>query len=227
MEDPTVAAPAEPKAGVVPGLDLSGYRTTPASVTPIAPGAQINREGVMIEWTDRNIANATFEGTARELLRMQLASPIHPLGEMTFNPIARPRRSGMARHVCRRRRLRQRRAEGHPPDEPAAARQLERQDPAHRPRPARAHRHQHGQRQRALPHPQRQPVRVASTGRARRSGRPACAIRIGWCGTSTRRGPTRAAAVRVQYRAHRVGDGGRSSRRARTTATRCARARRR
>ena len=43
----------------------------------------------MIEWTDRNIANATFEGTARELLRMQLASPIHPLGEMTFNPTAR------------------------------------------------------------------------------------------------------------------------------------------
>ena len=89
MEDPTVEAPAEPKPGVVPGLDLSGYGTTPASVTPIAPGARITREGVMIEWTDRNIANATFEGTARELLRMQLAAPIHPLGEMTFNPTAR------------------------------------------------------------------------------------------------------------------------------------------
>ena len=89
MEDPTVEAPAEPKSGVVPGLDLSGYRTTPASVTPIAPGARITREAVMIEWTDRNIANATFEGSARELLRMQLASPIHPLGEMTFNPTAR------------------------------------------------------------------------------------------------------------------------------------------
>jgi glucose/arabinose dehydrogenase len=35
------------------------------------------------------VANATFEGTARELLRTQLASPIHPLGEMTFNPAAR------------------------------------------------------------------------------------------------------------------------------------------
>jgi mono/diheme cytochrome c family protein len=90
MEDPTVDAPAEPKSGVVPGLDLSGYRTTPASVTPIAPGARITREAVMIEWTDRNIQNSTFEGTARELLRMQLASPIHPLGEMTFNPTARP-----------------------------------------------------------------------------------------------------------------------------------------
>jgi hypothetical protein len=89
MEDPTTEAPAEPKSGVVPGLDLSGYRTTPASVTPMPPGVRITREAVMIEWTDRNIANATFEGTARELLRMQLASPIHPLGEMTFNPTAR------------------------------------------------------------------------------------------------------------------------------------------
>ena len=52
--------------------------------------ARITREAVMIEWTDRNIANATFEGTARELLRMQLASPIHPLGEFTFNLAARP-----------------------------------------------------------------------------------------------------------------------------------------
>ncbi|MEO5821089.1 MAG: PQQ-dependent sugar dehydrogenase, partial [Vicinamibacteraceae bacterium] len=89
MEDPTIAAPAEPKSGVVPGLDLTGYTTTPAAVTPVEPGAPITREAVIVEWTDRNIANATFEGTARELFRMQLASPIHPLGEMTFNPTAR------------------------------------------------------------------------------------------------------------------------------------------
>lgn len=89
MEDPTTAAPAEPRSGVVPGLDLSAYRTSPAIVTPTAPGAPINRESVVIEWTDRNIRNTTFEGTARELLRMQLPSPIHPLGEMTFNPTAR------------------------------------------------------------------------------------------------------------------------------------------
>src|SRR3954471_3470688 len=89
MEDPTVEAPADPKTDVVPGLDLSSYRLTPTNATPTWPGAVINREAVMIEWTDRNIRNATFEGTARELLRMQLASPIHPLGDMTFNPIAR------------------------------------------------------------------------------------------------------------------------------------------
>jgi mono/diheme cytochrome c family protein/glucose/arabinose dehydrogenase len=89
MEDPTVDAPAEPKQGVVPGLDLSGYKTTPAIETPMWPGGRITREAVMIEWTDRDIANTTFEGTARELLRLQLTSPIHPLGEFTFNPTAR------------------------------------------------------------------------------------------------------------------------------------------
>ena len=90
MEDPTTPqAAAEPRAGVVPGLDLTKYETTPATVTPAQPGAVINREAVMIEWTDRNIANTTFEGTAREVLRLQLASPIHPLGEMTFNPTAK------------------------------------------------------------------------------------------------------------------------------------------
>jgi mono/diheme cytochrome c family protein len=89
MEDPTTEAATEPKPGVVPGLDLSGYRTTPAIAMPTQPGARITREAVMIEWTDRSITNTTFEGTARELLRMQLASPIHPLGEMTFNPTAR------------------------------------------------------------------------------------------------------------------------------------------
>lgn len=90
MEDPTIPAPAEPQPGIVAGLDLTGYRTTPAIATPTIPGAVIDREAVMIEWTDRNTRNATFEGTARELLRLQLPSPIHPLGEFTFNPAARP-----------------------------------------------------------------------------------------------------------------------------------------
>jgi mono/diheme cytochrome c family protein/glucose/arabinose dehydrogenase len=89
MEDPTIAASAEPKAGVVPGLDVAGYRTTPAFAPPKLPDQKIIREGVLVEWTDRTPANATFEGTARELLRIELSSPIHPLGEMTFNPTAR------------------------------------------------------------------------------------------------------------------------------------------
>lgn len=89
MEDPSVKAPAPARAGVVPGLDLSGYTVTSAIPTPTVDG-RIEREVVLIEWTDRNPANATFEGTARELMRVQHPLPQHPLGEMTFNPLARP-----------------------------------------------------------------------------------------------------------------------------------------
>jgi mono/diheme cytochrome c family protein len=89
MEDPAVAAPAAPRTGVVPGLDLSGYTVSPAIPTPTVDN-RIEREVVLIEWRDRNPANATFEGTARELMRLQHPLPIHPLGEMTFNPTARP-----------------------------------------------------------------------------------------------------------------------------------------
>ena len=88
IEDPAVDAPAAPRTGVVAGLDLSGYSTTPAILTPTVDG-KIDREAVLIEWKDRNITNATFEGTARELIRLQLPTPIHPMGEMTFNPTAR------------------------------------------------------------------------------------------------------------------------------------------
>jgi glucose/arabinose dehydrogenase/mono/diheme cytochrome c family protein len=89
-EDPTTDAPAEPKAGAVGGLDISAYRTTPAISTPAQPDGRFDREAVIVEWIDRDITNTTFEGTARELLRLQLSSPIHPLGELTFNPTARP-----------------------------------------------------------------------------------------------------------------------------------------
>ncbi len=89
MEDPATPGPAEPRSGVVPGLDLSGYTTTPAVQTPTVDG-RIDREVVLVEWKDRNVANPTFEGTARELLRVQHPLAPHPLGEMTFNPVARP-----------------------------------------------------------------------------------------------------------------------------------------
>jgi mono/diheme cytochrome c family protein len=89
MEDPSSDAPAGPKRGVVAGLDLTGYTTTPAIPTPTVNG-RIEREVVLIEWRDRDPSNDTFEGTARELLRLQEPTPIHPLGEMTFNPTARP-----------------------------------------------------------------------------------------------------------------------------------------
>jgi hypothetical protein len=86
IEDPSVAAAAMPDNTNVPGLDLRGYGTTLAVSTP----GDIQREGVLIEWTDTNSGNATFEGSARELLRVQLNTRIHPLGDLAFNPTARP-----------------------------------------------------------------------------------------------------------------------------------------
>ena len=91
MEDfTTPGESAMPKTGVVPGLNLAGYTTTPALSTPTVPDARFARDMVIVEWTDRQIGNTTFEGTAREVLRMQVPGLFHPLNEITFNPAARP-----------------------------------------------------------------------------------------------------------------------------------------
>ena len=69
-----------------PGLNLNGYTTTP----PVnVPGASVG-EGVIVEWIDTNTKNATFEGSAREILRTRLNTHGHPQGEIIFNPGARP-----------------------------------------------------------------------------------------------------------------------------------------
>jgi hypothetical protein len=85
IEDPVVTAPAVPDNTNVPAFNVTGYTVT----APIATPGPITREGVLIEWTDTNRSNATFEGTARELLRLQLNARIHPLGDVVFNPAAR------------------------------------------------------------------------------------------------------------------------------------------
>ncbi len=90
MENPNTPGESMPKAGVVSGLDLSGYTTTQALRTPMIPNATFARDMVVVEWTDRQIGNTTFEGTAREVLRMQMPALFHPLNEITFNPAARP-----------------------------------------------------------------------------------------------------------------------------------------
>ena len=61
MEDPATDAPAAPKAGVVAGLDLTGYATTPAIPTPTVNG-RIDREVVLIEWTDRDAGEHHIRG---------------------------------------------------------------------------------------------------------------------------------------------------------------------
>jgi hypothetical protein len=72
----------------LPGLKLDrfGYEPTAAIETP----GPIQFESILIEWTDANPRNATFEGTAREVLRVQLNGRIHPVGEVVFHPAARP-----------------------------------------------------------------------------------------------------------------------------------------
>jgi hypothetical protein len=86
IEDPALPGSNVPDNGNLPALNLRGYQTS----APIAtPGATL-REGVLIEWTDSNPSNTTFEGTARELLRIALNTRIHPLADLSFNPAARP-----------------------------------------------------------------------------------------------------------------------------------------
>jgi hypothetical protein len=86
LEDPALPGSPLPDNTNVPGLKTSGYTVTPAIHTP----GPIQREAVLIEWTDSNISNSTFEGTARELMRLQYNTRIHPMGDFIFNPAARP-----------------------------------------------------------------------------------------------------------------------------------------
>ena len=85
LEDPEVAASALPDSANFPGLK-PGYEVTPAIQTP---GPTV-REAVVIEWTDTDISNTTIEGTAREIMRLRLNTQIHPMGDLMFNPTARP-----------------------------------------------------------------------------------------------------------------------------------------
>jgi hypothetical protein len=85
LEDVEAAGPALPDNTKFPGLELAGYAPTPPMKTP----GEIDREAVVIEWTDSNISNATFEGRAREVMRVQLNTRIHPMGDLVFNPTAR------------------------------------------------------------------------------------------------------------------------------------------
>ena len=86
VENPDMEGSANPTSSKLPTLDLKGYTTTPAVNPPAGP---VHLESVLIEWTDTNIRNATFEGTAREILRVGFDRN-HPIDDMVFNPLARP-----------------------------------------------------------------------------------------------------------------------------------------
>ena len=86
VEKPTADGSATPTNAKVPALDLNGYATTTAVNPPAGPA---NLESVLIEWTDTNIRNSTFEGTAREILRVGFDRN-HPMADLLFDPLARP-----------------------------------------------------------------------------------------------------------------------------------------
>ena len=86
-EDPSKSGSAAPTNSTLPGLDLSGYPTTAADNPPVGGAA---REAVLVEWVDTDHDNSTFEGTAREILRVGFTTNIHPTGDLLFNPSARP-----------------------------------------------------------------------------------------------------------------------------------------
>jgi hypothetical protein len=87
MESPVLPGSQRPDTTKLPGLAFGpfGYEPTAAIETP----GPVNFESVLIEWTDTNLRNVAFEGTAREVLRLQLNHRIHPMGEMVFHPTAR------------------------------------------------------------------------------------------------------------------------------------------
>src|SRR6266850_4630469 len=86
MEESSMNGSSVPDNKNFPGLNATGYVPTAAIGSP---GPAVI-EGVIVEWTDTNIANSTFEGRSREVLRVQLTGRAHPMGELIFNPAARP-----------------------------------------------------------------------------------------------------------------------------------------
>src|SRR5580704_15880844 len=86
VENPALSGSATPVSTQLPSLNLTGYTTTDTVNPPAGP---VHLESVLVEWTDTNIGNATFEGTAREILRVGFDRN-HPMGDTIFNPLAKP-----------------------------------------------------------------------------------------------------------------------------------------
>ena len=85
-EKPDMPGSANPTNARFAAVDLKGYSTTPVVNPPAGPA---HLESVLVEWTDSNIRNASFEGTAREILRTGYDRN-HPMADLVFNPLAKP-----------------------------------------------------------------------------------------------------------------------------------------
>jgi Glucose / Sorbosone dehydrogenase len=86
LEDPALPASNLPDNKNFPGFKTTGYAVSSA----IHTFGTTEREAVLIEWTDTDISNTTFEGTAREVMRLEYSGRIHPMADLIFNPTARP-----------------------------------------------------------------------------------------------------------------------------------------
>ena len=87
VEDPAKPSSPQPTNAQAPKVKLDGYATTPV-VKP--PAGDDQNESVLVEWTSTNLKSSEFEGTAREILRVGFNSMIHPMGDILFNPLAKP-----------------------------------------------------------------------------------------------------------------------------------------
>ena len=86
IEKPAMEGSATPTNAKFASLKLEGYATTPAVNPPAGP---VNLESVLIEWTDTNVRNDSFEGSARELLRAGYDRN-HPMADLIFDPLVKP-----------------------------------------------------------------------------------------------------------------------------------------
>ena len=100
MESPALPGSQRPDATRLPGLTFGpfGYEPTAAIGTP----GTITYESVLIEWTDALPRNATFEGTAREVLARAAQQPYSSDGRGGLSSNRTARRSRMGRDVYRR-----------------------------------------------------------------------------------------------------------------------------
>jgi hypothetical protein len=86
-ENPDLPGSTLPDNSAFPGFNTTGYTTTSAVLPPVSLPVS-DRDCILIEWSDTNTTNSTFEGTARELLRTRINHLVHPMGDLLFNPLA-------------------------------------------------------------------------------------------------------------------------------------------
>ncbi len=82
------AATRLPNASTHPGFtNAASYTSSSFNAAPGTTNAN-TRHAILIEWQDTNPNDAIFQGTAREVLRIQFNGRIHPMGDLLFNPLA-------------------------------------------------------------------------------------------------------------------------------------------